>query len=65
MIEIMKMGCSKPGPSIFHKKRKDEIKLYLHDKRGVKTSLINRDIVNLMPMISKAAENLGINYSKM
>jgi len=33
-----KMGTKKPGPTIFEEIRKQDIKITLHDKRGLRTN---------------------------
>jgi hypothetical protein len=62
--EVMSKGCAIPGPSLTAVKT-EHIKIYLHDKRGLRTSEANRNHINMLPLITQAAENLGVKYTKL
>jgi hypothetical protein len=62
----MTNGCNIPGPSLHRAEAREEyIKLFLHDKRGIRTSESNRDYVTMLPLILKAAKKSNVTIPKV
>jgi len=63
----MNNGCNIPGPSLHRVKASEDeyIKVFLHDKRGIRTSESNRDYMTMLPLILKASKTSNVIIPKV